>query len=249
MPVPEAGMISGLAMSSFESRANPQTGQKLGSAFGQVLAAACQGFVARVLMEPGVPCAVVPPTMVGTVAGVGRLVGTGLTEVELKLEAERAAKGTGMSAADQKDFVETLVKMAMKGFQRFQEFAQILPGTPVAGGVTTAPARLAIAVGAISGELQAMAISMNPPRPSGSEGGWLAARPQESRQAGGPVMGGHRGATPPLPGPPAVALPSDFPQITATLLGKTFQEMATLVMVAPGIPVAGQVTAAPGRLM
>jgi hypothetical protein len=42
---------------------------------------------------------------------------------------------------------------------------------------------------------------------------------------------------------------SHFPQITAKLLGKTFEALATGIMVAPGIPVVGQVTAAPGRLM
>lgn len=234
-------------MSAIKAGPNPQTVPKLSAALGQVLSAACQLFVDRVFMEPGVVCAVVPPAMTGTVAGVGRLMGPGPTGLEVKLEAERAARATGMSAADQQAFVKALESMVPKAFDRFRDLAQVLPGTPVAGGVTLAPAHITVGVGAITAELKVLALTLNPPH---AGGGWVAARPQAQRPGGMPVMGGHRGAAPlPPAGPPAVALPTDFGQAAAVVMGQTLEQLATLVMVSPGIPLAGPVTAAPGRLM
>jgi hypothetical protein len=208
-------------------------------------------------MAPGVPCAVTPPSMVGTVAGVGGLMGEGLLEHELRSEAGTAARRLNMIPDDEKKFVEALTRLIHLGFKRYVAIAQVPPGTPVAGGVTVAPMPIVAPGGAVKGELEGAARSLNPPRPPqvptpAPTTAWTAARPQMgSRPPGAPVMGGHRGAGPP-PAPPQqlkLMLPVDFAQIVARAVEATLDNLSRLVLVAPGIPVAGQTTVAPGDLI
>jgi hypothetical protein len=258
MPAPTAGVVLGSILSFFPEGTTPGDKPKLAQAVAEVLGAACAGFVERVKMAPGVPCAVTPPAMVGTVAGVGTLIGKGLFEHELRDKAGSVARGLNMIPDDDKKFVEALVRLTDLGFDRYVAIAQVLPGTPVAGGVTAAPMSIIAPGGVVKGELESAARSLNPPRPAmpsppQTSSSWAAARPQMgARPPGAPMMGGHRGAAPPPPPPPQqlkLILPADFAQIVARVVETTLDHMSRMVLVAPGIPVAGQITGAPGDLM
>lgn len=257
MPAPSAGLIFGSILSLFPEGITPGEKTKLAQAVADVLGAACGGFVERVKMAPGVPCAVTPPAMVGTVAGVGGLIGEGLFEPELRSKAGSAARTLNMIPDDDKMFVESLTRLTHLGFERYVAIAQILPGTPVAGGITVAPMPITAAGGVVKGELDGAARALNPPRPPQAPTrapttAWTAARPQMGgRTPGAPMMGGHRGAAPPPPPPQALTLmlPADFAQIVARAVEVTLDQISTMVLVAPGIPVAGQTTGAPGDLM
>jgi len=230
---------------------------KLARAVADVLGEACAGFVDRVKMAPGVPCAVVPPSMTGTVAGVGRLIGVGTLEPELRSKAGSVARCLNMIPDDDKRFVEALSRLTHVGFERFVQIAQIMPGTPVAGGITAVPMPITAPGGVVKGELDGVARALNPPRPPqaptpGPTTAWTAARPpMGARSPRAPIMGGHRGAAPPPPPPQALKLmlPADFAQIVARSVEATLDQVSRMVLVAPGIPVAGQMTAAPGDLI
>jgi len=49
-------------------------------------------------------------------------------------------------------------------------------------------------------------------------------------------------------GPSVSELPSDFPLIVAKILKSALEQIVQMVIVQPGVPVAGAVTAGPGRL-
>lgn len=248
MPVPNEALIAALALPSFTSQVNPQAGPRLGGALGKVVGRACERFAGQVFMAPGVVSNVVPPVNVGVLTGVGRLEGGVPSEAEVRMEAEDAVRGLGVPDAERARFVEAVSKLTTRGLERFRDLGQVPPGTPVAGGVTAAPARLVVPVGSITAELTAMARSMNPPRPP-TPGAWVAARPGVSRPGTGPLLGGHRGGAAPPAGPPRIEIPEDMAGITASILGKVFEQMASTLMVAPGVVLGGPVTAAPGRLI
>ena len=257
MPVPTSGVIVGSILSLFPEGATPGDGPKLAQAVAGVLGDACSGFVERVKMAPGVPCAVSPPAMMGTVAGVGTLIGTGLLEPELSLKAESAARALNLIPDDTKMFASSLARLTHVGFTRFAAIAQVMPGTPVVGGITGAPMSIPAPGGVVRAELDGIARSLNPPRPPmpptpQGTGSWTTARPQMGgRPTGAPMMGGHRGMAPPPPPPQQLKLqlPPDFAQIVARAVEVTLNHVSQMVLVAPGIPVVGQVTGAPGNLM
>jgi len=141
---------------------NPQAGQKLANAMSKVIGDACQDFLQRVFVGPGVPCAVTPPAMAGTVVGMGRLNGSSPSEGELRANAMSAIASSGMSKHGQDSFVETISKITAKGLAEFMTLAQVLPGTPIAGGATAAPAKLTVPIQAVRGQVNAMIIPMMP---------------------------------------------------------------------------------------
>ena len=216
MPAPSAEILMGTAISSIPNTLNPQASQKLANAMSKVIAGACGDFLHRVFMGPGVLCVVTPPAMVGTIAGMGRLTGSSPSEQELRLNAMSAISSSGMSKHGQDSFVETISKMTAKGLAEFMTLAQVLPGTPITGGVTAAPAKLTVPIPAVKGRLEAMKITMMP-----------------------------------VPGaaPTVSELPSDFPGIVVKVLISALEQMAQLLMVAPGLPVAANQTVGPGKLM
>lgn len=143
--------------------ANPQTGQKLASAMGKVIASGCEQFMARVFMEPGVVCAVAPPpAMAGSVAGIGRLGGSPPTASELRAQALSAVARSGLSRPGQESFADTISKLGAKGFELFKQFAQVMPGTPITGGATTTPARLNVQTQMIKSQLDMLVLGMSP---------------------------------------------------------------------------------------
>ena len=162
MPAPSAGLLMSSAISSIPMTQNPQAGQKLANAMSRVIGDACRDFLQRVFVEPGVPCVVTPPAMVGTVAGIGRLAGSSPSEGELRGNAMSAISSSGMSKHGQDSFVDTISKITVKGLAEFMTLAQVLPGTPIAGGVTAAPAKLTVPIQAVKGQLEAMTIPMMP---------------------------------------------------------------------------------------
>jgi len=216
MPAPNSGLLMNIAVSSVPMTQNPQTGQKLATAISKVIGSACEDFLQRVFMDLGVPCNVTPPAMVGSVIGMGRLTGACPTEGEIKANAMSVISSSGMSRPGQDSFVETISKVTAKGLAEFMAAAQVLPGTPIAGGVTAAPARLTVPLQAIKSQLNMLA----PPKMPGA-----AAVPSVSE------------------------LPSDFPQIVIKVMNYALEQMAQMVMVAPGIPAPANLTAGPGKLM
>jgi len=209
-------MIMSSAISSIPMTQNPQAGRKLANAMSKVMGDACRDFLLRVFVEPGVPCVVTPPAMAGTIVGMGRLNGSSPSEAELRANAMFAITSSGMSKHGQDSFVETISKITAKGLAEFMTFAQVLPGTPITGGVTAAPARLTVPIQVVKAQLDAMTIQMMPVR----------------------------GAVPTVS-----ELPSDFPKIVVNVLIFALEQMAQLVMVSPGIPVAANKTVGPGKLM
>lgn len=158
MPAPSAGMLLGPAMSSIPADLNPQAKQKLANALSKVIANACGDFTKRVFVEPGIPCVVTPPAMVGTVAGVGRLTGSCPSEAELRAAAASVITTSGMSRHGQDSFADTIARLTAKGLAEFMTLAQVMPGTPISGGITAAPARLTVPVQALKGQLEAMTL-------------------------------------------------------------------------------------------
>ncbi|MDH3352703.1 MAG: hypothetical protein OEM51_14245, partial [Gammaproteobacteria bacterium] len=157
MPAPNAGLLMNIAVSSVPMAPNPQTGQKLANAISKVIGSACEDFLQRVFMEPGVPCNVTPPAMVGTVIGMGRLTGACPTQAEIKANAMSVISSSGMSRPGQDSFTETISKVTAKGLAEFMAAAQVLPGTPIAGGVTAAPARLTVSLPTVKSQLNMLA--------------------------------------------------------------------------------------------
>lgn len=216
MPAPNPGMLMNVASSSIPMTQNPQAGQKLANAVGKVIGNACGDFVQRVFMEPGVPCVVTPPAMVGNVTGVGRLGGACPSASELKVSAMSVISSSGLSKHGQDIFAETISSLTGKGLEEFMKLAQVLPGTPITGSITAAPVKLTVPVQAVKSQLDMMVLPKTP--------------------GAGAV-------------PSVSELPPDFPKIVVKVVSYALEQMAQMVMVAPGIPVAPSQTAGPGKLM
>ena len=215
MPSPSPTTLKGFAMSAVPMMQNPQIGQKLAAAISEVIGSACADFVRDVFVEPGIPCSVTPPAMVGTVAGVGKLSGNYPSEALIKSKAMSVIASSGMTRPGQASFAEIVSSLTAKGLSEFSAYAQLLPGTAIANSLTVAPGRLTAPTQSINTQLEILAKSMMP-RPGA--------------------------------GPSVSELPSDFPQIVAKVLKSALEQMVQMVIVAPGIPVAGSATVGPGRL-
>jgi hypothetical protein len=222
MPIPSSAEIANLAsLPDVPSNHKVAFARALGDAIGEALVQ----FSGRSTVAPGIPTSVIPPAMTGTTVAPGALIASSLPEPVLKAAISRYTQSIGLDRP-QKEVLDAMTAKGLASGLQALSAATMIPGLAIAGGFTTAPGRLmAPMVGVLAASLPAQLAPMDPRA-------WVPPAPVHGR-----------------PGTLGPCLPKKPSNSIGKLVADAMQLFVDRVMVAPGILVAGGVTAGPGTFI
>ncbi len=222
MPVPSGAEIATMANLQGVPTQHAFT---MAQALGDAISEEFQVFTQQNQVLPGIATSAMPPAMVGVTAAPGQLTGVVNPKVVIEQTVDSHIRSLALDAG-QKQTLKDMLSVGLVDTLQALSRAQVLPGVPVASGMTTAPMRLvAPEVTALAATLKITLKNMNP----------------SSQIPAAPVFN--------QPGQVGMCLPADPAKSIADLLGQAAVVFLNRVMVAPGIPLAGSITAAPGMLV
>lgn len=146
MPAPQKSALEGLCKSAVKDAGlEGEDAPKLGEAMAEFFAQALDMFAQMTQVLPGIPAAVDPISTSGATAGPGMMLpppagGPGASQLEGLASA--ALQNAGLEGENMPELAKVLSQAAEIGLTLLCAQAQVAPGIPVAGMVTSAPGRL-----------------------------------------------------------------------------------------------------------
>lgn len=222
MPLPSWAEIQGLVDLS---DVPPNHFVPYSRALAESIAEALTMFARTAMIAPGIPTTAVPPAQQGVTSAPGILIPVPLPSAHHKTAVARFTRSIGLDRA-QKETLDSIMAQGITAGLEAMNSATMLPGVTIAGGVSVTPGRLlAPAVGMLVATLPGQLTRFDPRS-------WIPPAPVRGR-----------------PGVLGPCLPKKPSQVIGRLIASSMRLFVDRVMIAPGIPAPGGVTAGPGQLV